>query len=63
MLKVPASGWSIPASMLSSVDLPDPDGPMTATKSPRGMVRSSPEKMGIISPPMRYAFRTPLSAI
>jgi hypothetical protein len=49
--------------MLSSVDLPDPDGPMTATKSPRGMARSRPEKMEIISPPMRYAFLTPLSAI
>ena len=31
----PAVGRSSPASMCMSVDLPDPDGPMTATSSPR----------------------------
>ncbi len=31
---VPAVGRSSPAIMLSSVDLPLPDGPMTATTSP-----------------------------
>ena len=31
----PSSGTSSPATMLSSVDLPQPEGPMTATNSPR----------------------------
>ena len=32
---VPSSAWSRPATRLSSVDLPQPDGPMMATNSPR----------------------------
>ena len=32
----PASGRSIPPSRLSRVVLPEPDGPITAMKSPRG---------------------------
>ena len=31
---VPSSAWSRPATRLSSVDLPQPDGPMMATNSP-----------------------------
>ena len=31
---VPSVGWSRPASRCISVDLPEPDGPMTATSSP-----------------------------
>ncbi len=30
----PDVGWSSPASMCSSVDLPEPDGPMIAVNSP-----------------------------
>ena len=38
----PSSGTSRPATMLSSVDLPQPDGPITATNSPRPISRSAP---------------------
>ena len=34
----PRSGWSRPARMCISVDLPEPDGPMTAVSWPRGDV-------------------------
>ena len=34
----PAVGWSRPARMCMSVDLPEPDGPMTAVRRPRGDV-------------------------
>ena len=34
-LTVPLVGWSSPASACISVDLPEPDGPMTATSWPR----------------------------
>ena len=32
----PAVGWSSPARMCMSVDLPEPDGPITAVSSPLG---------------------------
>ena len=35
----PASGLSIPAIRLSSVLLPEPDGPISATKSPAAMAK------------------------
>ena len=35
----PASGWSRPAINRSSVDLPQPDGPSSATKSPAAIVK------------------------
>ncbi len=39
---VPDVGVSMAASRWSSVDLPQPDGPVTATVSPAPMVRSIP---------------------
>jgi len=39
---VPLVGRSIPAIRLSSVVLPEPDGPMRATKSPSGTCRLRP---------------------
>ena len=36
---VPVVGRSRPAHRFNSVDLPDPDGPITATNSPFGMSR------------------------
>src|SRR5919198_1042437 len=56
---VPAVGVSSPPMRLSSVVLPDPDGPMSATKSPRGMSRSIPCRTSMVSPPRRYVFVTP----
>src|SRR5690242_9318144 len=56
---VPAVGVSSPPIRLSSVVLPEPDGPMSATKSPRGMSRSMPCSTSIVSPPRRYVFVTP----
>ena len=41
-LILPSSASSSPASRCSSVDLPHPDGPMSATNSPRRTVRSTP---------------------
>ena len=38
----PSVGVSRPATRLSSVDLPHPDGPMTATNSVPSMVKSTP---------------------
>ena len=38
-LIVPASGWIMPAIVLSRVDLPAPFDPMTVTKSPAASVR------------------------
>src|SRR4051812_1514589 len=39
---VPALGRSSPAMMLSSVDLPQPDGPTSTANSPLSMSRSMP---------------------
>ena len=39
---VPSSASSSPATRLSSVDLPQPDGPIRATNSPVATVRSTP---------------------
>ena len=47
-----------------SVDLPEPDGPMTATISPRAMVRSTPRSAWTVtSLPIRYVFSIPLISI
>ena len=42
----PEVGRSIPAIRLSSVDLPQPDGPMIATHSPRAMSSEMPRRAG-----------------
>ena len=39
---VPALGRSSPATMLSSVDLPQPDGPTSTVNSPLSMSRLIP---------------------
>src|SRR3984957_18369452 len=41
---VPSSATSSPATRLRSVDLPHPEGPMSATKSPDGTTRLAPRK-------------------
>jgi len=43
----PASGRSTPARHSSSVDLPEPDGPLTARISPRSTCRLMPRKAGL----------------
>ena len=39
---VPGAGRSMPASSLPRVDLPAPEGPTTASRSPGRTVRSTP---------------------
>jgi hypothetical protein len=46
----PPLGESIPARMPSRVDLPEPDGPVSATHSPRPIWNDTPLRMGICSP-------------
>ncbi|MDH6546885.1 hypothetical protein M2162_000982 [Streptomyces sp. SAI-041] len=41
---IPLSGRSRPAAHCSSVDLPDPDGPITAVKVPRPRLRVTPSR-------------------
>ncbi len=36
-----------------SVDLPDPDGPMTATYSPWATSRETPRRAAVSTPPFR----------
>src|SRR6516165_6525971 len=55
----PASGRSIPPTRLSSVVLPDPEGPITATKSACGIARSRRSKTAIVSLPFTKRFATP----
>src|SRR3954462_12895162 len=43
----PASGWSTPASILSSVVLPDPFGPSMPTDSPRSMDRLTSSRTAV----------------
>ena len=54
----PRVGRSRPPSRFSSVDLPDPDGPISARKSPRGMSRFRPCSTSIRSPPRRKSLCT-----
>src|SRR4051812_13285995 len=56
----PASTRSIPPSRLSGVVLPEPDGPMTAMKSPRGIARSRWSKIEIVSLPLVKRLLTPV---
>src|SRR6184192_2083990 len=50
----PAVGASSPPSRCSSVLLPDPDAPTTATRSPGAMARSTPSSTGTSRGPPRY---------
>ena len=54
MLISPSSATSSPAMRLSSVDFPQPDGPMIATNSPAATSRSTPRRRA----PARARLRT-----
>src|SRR5215217_8413939 len=54
---LPAVGWSSPPSRFSSVDLPQPLGPMIATNSPLCTVISTPPSAVTVSRPTRYVRR------
>ena len=56
---VPSSATSRPAMRLSSVDLPQPDGPMTATNSPAAMSRSTPRRARTGASSASKVLRTP----
>src|SRR5674476_1135461 len=53
----PMVGWSSPATILSVVVLPHPEGPSSAKKEPRGMTRSMLSTAVKVS----YRFVTPVS--
>src|SRR5215211_6639340 len=55
----PESNSSRPERQLRSVVLPHPEGPITATISPRGMERSTPRRARTRTPPAAYSFSTP----
>src|SRR5262249_15456901 len=60
---LPSEGTSRPPSKLSKVVLPEPLGPMNATKSPASTSRLSPCSTWISSPPRRYVFPRPRARI
>src|SRR6266704_6618929 len=55
----PAVGASNPPSRCSSVLLPDPDAPTTATRSPGATARSTPSSTGTSRGPPRYVLCRP----
>jgi hypothetical protein len=55
----PPSGRSMPPTRLSKVVLPDPDGPITATKSRSGIDRSSCSNTAIVSLPLTKCLERP----
>src|SRR5919109_216069 len=57
---VPVVGWMRSPMTRSSVDFPQPDGPMSDTNSPRAMSRSMPDKAVVTTTPSRAnVFSTP----
>src|ERR1700730_15691258 len=56
---VPAEGTSSPPSKFSNVVLPDPLGPINATKSPLSTSRFRPWRTWISSPPRAYFLSRP----
>jgi hypothetical protein len=48
----PPLGWSRQPSRFMKVDLPEPDGPITATNSPAAMSRLTPHRAGTTLLPM-----------
>src|SRR2546425_10019139 len=52
----PEVNSSMPERQLRSVVLPHPDGPMTATISPRRTSRSNPRSAWTAPPPLSYVF-------
>src|SRR6056297_954347 len=57
----PESGESRPPIRLSSVVLPDPDGPIRAQNSPRSISRLKPCRTATASRPLRYFLTTSLT--
>ena len=55
----PSVGVSSPATRLSSVDLPQPDGPMTATNSPGFISKSTPRNARTGAPSDSKLLRRP----
>src|ERR1051325_1267826 len=55
---LPPVGRSMPAMRLRSVVFPEPDGPMSARKSPRGTSNVMPFSTGTSKASLRYTFRT-----
>src|ERR671916_3209866 len=55
----PRSNSSRPERQLRSVVFPHPEGPMTATISPRAIERSTPRRAWTRTPPAAYSFSTP----
>src|SRR6266542_4929121 len=55
----PPVGASSPPNRCSSVLLPDPDAPTTASRSPGTTARSTPSSTGTSSGPLRYVFLRP----
>ena len=53
---------SSPAAQCSSVDLPDPDGPITAVNVPCGMRTSTPSRAATVRSPAPYVRRTARSS-
>ena len=49
----PDVGWSRQPTRLRKVDLPEPEGPMTATNSPRSRVSETPLSAGTSTRPVR----------
>ncbi|ADI10218.1 hypothetical protein SBI_07098 [Streptomyces bingchenggensis BCW-1] len=58
----PAVGRSRPAAHCRNVDLPEPEGPITAVKLPWGRVRSMPRRACTAREPRPYWRRTPRSS-
>src|SRR5215218_8458776 len=58
----PRSNSSRPERQLRSVVFPQPEGPMTATISPRAIERSTPRRAWTRTPPAAYSFSTPLAS-
>src|SRR5918995_6781090 len=58
----PRSNSSRPERQLRSVVFPQPEGPMTATISPRAIERSTPRRAWTRTPPAVYSFSTPLAS-
>src|SRR6478609_5395374 len=52
----PPVGRSRPAAQLRSVDLPEPDGPMTAVKVPGAKARSTPARAATTPMPSPYVW-------
>ena len=55
----PASGWSSPAAHCSSVDFPDPDGPMIAVKLPTAKPALIASSATIAAPARPWRLVTP----